>query len=94
MRYRLCAVCAYVLSHFSCSDSLQSMDCSLLGSSVHGILQGRILKWFARPSCRESSRPGIKPSSLMSPALAGSFFTASATWESHIGLTRSLYLLL
>ena len=25
--------------------------------------------------------PGIKPSSLVSPALAGRFFTTSATWE-------------
>ena len=25
--------------------------------------------------------PGIKPGSLMSPALAGSFFTTSATWK-------------
>ena len=25
--------------------------------------------------------PGIKPTSLMSPALAGGFFTTSATWE-------------
>ena len=25
--------------------------------------------------------PGIKPTSLMSPALAGGFFTASTTWE-------------
>ena len=25
--------------------------------------------------------PGIKPRSLMSPALAGGFFTTSATWE-------------
>ena len=25
--------------------------------------------------------PGIKPESLMSPALAGVFFTTSATWE-------------
>ena len=27
--------------------------------------------------------PGIKPTSLMSPALAGRFFTTSATWELH-----------
>ena len=27
--------------------------------------------------------PGIKPTSLMSPALASSFFTTSATWEAH-----------
>ena len=28
--------------------------------------------------------PGIEPVSLTSPALAGRFFTASATWESHL----------
>ena len=27
--------------------------------------------------------PGIKPISLMSPALASRFFTTSATWEAH-----------
>ena len=27
--------------------------------------------------------PGIKPASLMSPELAGRFFTSSATWEAH-----------
>ena len=27
--------------------------------------------------------PGIKPPSLPSPALAGGFFTSSATWEAH-----------
>ena len=27
--------------------------------------------------------PEIKPSSLVSPALAGVFFTTSATWEAH-----------
>ena len=28
--------------------------------------------------------PGIKPSSLISPALAGRFFNASSTWEAHL----------
>ena len=32
------------------------MDCSLPGSSVHGILQARILAWVAMPAFRESSR--------------------------------------
>ena len=27
--------------------------------------------------------PGIEPVSLMSPALAGGFFTTSVTWEDH-----------
>ena len=30
-------------------------DCSLSGSSVHGILQARILEWFAIPCSRVSS---------------------------------------
>ena len=32
-----------------------AMDCSLPGSSVHGILQVKILEWVAIPSSRESS---------------------------------------
>ena len=34
------------------------------GSSVHGILQARMLEWVAMPSSRGSPDPGIKPSSL------------------------------
>ena len=33
------------------------------------------------PSSRGSSQPGDQTWSLMSPALAGRFFTTSATWE-------------
>ena len=33
---------------------------------------------------------GVKPASLMSPALAGIFFTTSATWEAHFFFTRWL----
>ena len=33
------------------------------------------------PSPGDFSDPRIKPTSLMSPALAGGFFTTSATWE-------------
>ena len=39
------------------------MDCNLPGSSVHGILQARILEWVAIPFSRGSSNPGIKPRS-------------------------------
>ena len=49
------------------------MDCNPPGSSVHGIFQARILECVA--SSRGSSNPGIKPTSLESPALAGIFFT-------------------
>ena len=33
------------------------MDCSPPGSSVHGILQARILEWVVMPSSRGSSQP-------------------------------------
>ena len=33
------------------------MDCSLPGSSVHGISQARILEWVAISSSRGSSQP-------------------------------------
>ena len=33
------------------------------------------------PSSRGSSQPGTKPTSAVSPALAGRFFTTSTTWE-------------
>ena len=33
------------------------MDCSLPGSSVHGILQARTLEWVAVPFSRGSSQP-------------------------------------
>ena len=53
-----------VLSHLLCmhAKSLQlcptlcdPMDCSLPGSSVHGILQARMLEWAAMTSSRASS---------------------------------------
>ena len=70
----------------SCLTLCDFVDCSPPGSSVHGIPQARKLKWVAISSSRGSSSgdlpdPGIKPVSLMSPALAGGFFTTSATWE-------------
>ena len=34
-----------------------SIDCSLLGSSVHGILQVRLLEWVAVSFSRRSSQP-------------------------------------
>ena len=33
------------------------------------------------PPARDILNPGIEPTSLMSPALAGRFFTTSITWE-------------
>ena len=41
----------------SCPTLCDPVGCSLPGSSVHGILQARILEWAAIPFSRGSSRP-------------------------------------
>ena len=41
----------------SCLTLCDPMDCSLPGSSAHGILEARILEWVARSSSRGSSQP-------------------------------------
>jgi len=46
---------------------------------VHAVLQARILEWVPMLSSRGSSLD--QTASLTSPALAGRFFTTSATWE-------------
>ena len=50
--------------------------CSPRGSSVHGGFQATILEWLAISSSRALPNSGIKPGSLVSPAVAGRFFTA------------------
>ena len=65
----------------SCLTLCDPTDGSPPGSSVHGILQTRILEWFVQPSLGELPDPGIEPMSLKSPALRVEFFTTSTTWE-------------
>ena len=65
-----CQLCLTLCGH---------MDCSLPGSSVHGISQARILEWVAISSSRGSSPPKDQTHlSCSSPALAVGFFTTSA----------------
>ena len=64
----------------SCSILCHPMERSPQGSSVHGILQARILEWIAISSSRGSSH-GIEPMSLTSPAFAGGFLSTNAIWE-------------
>ena len=71
-------VCAKLLQ--LCPTVCDSMDCNLPGSSVHGILQARILEWVAMPFSGDLPDPGIEPVFLTSSAFAEGFFTASATW--------------
>ena len=68
-----------VLVAQSCLIFCDPMDCSLPGSSVHGISQARILVWVAVPFSRGSSWP--KNQTWIS-CTAGRFFTMWATGES------------
>ena len=67
----------------SCPILCYPVDCSLLGSSVHGIFQARILKWVAMSSSRGSFQPGDRTHLFMSPAMANMFFTVAPPGKPH-----------
>ena len=75
------------ISYFACSvasvvsDSCNPMDCSLPGSSVHGMLQARILEWVAISFSRGSSQPRDWTCASYSSFIGRGFFTISATQE-------------
>ena len=54
------------------------MDCSLPGSSAHGIFQARVLEWVAISFSRGSSKPRDR---IQVSHTAGRFFTIWATRE-------------
>ena len=78
----LVCVCMCVLSHFSrvwpCV-TLWSVTCQAPLSM--GFSRKEYWRGVSRPPPGDLSDPGVKPTSFLSPALAGMFFTASATWE-------------
>ena len=53
-----------VLVTLSCLTIFDRTDSSLLGSSIHGILQARILEWAALLSPGDLPDPGIEPGLL------------------------------
>ena len=63
---------------------IDPMDCSPPGSSVHGVLQARILEWVAMPSFRGSSQP--RGRTQVSHNASG-FFTVWDTREAYIDQT-------
>ena len=54
---RVISRCLYVLVAQSCLTLCDPMECSLQGSSFHGIFQARILEWVAISCSRGSSPP-------------------------------------
>ena len=61
-----------VLVAQSCLTLCDPTDCSLPGSSIHGILQARILEWVAIPFSRGSSQPRDQ---TQVASTAGGFFS-------------------
>ena len=73
-----------VLSCFSRLRLCDPMDYTLPGSSDHRIFQARNWNGLPCPPTSDPPNPAIKPTSLMSPALAGAFFTTSGTIEAPV----------
>ena len=71
--FSICGVRAQSLQ--SCPTLCFCMDCSLPGSSVHGILQARILGWVAMPSYRGSSWPRDRTQVSSASCITGRLFT-------------------
>ena len=61
----------------SCPTLCDPVDCNLPGSSVHGILQARVLEWAAI----SFPDPGIEP---RSPALQANALTSEPPGKPHI----------
>ena len=78
-------VCVCVCVHMraqSCLTLRNPMDCSLPGSSAHGIFKQEYWSVLPFPSPGDLPDPGFEPSSPASPALAGTFSTSWANRES------------
>ena len=69
----------------SCLTLCNPMDYSLSGSSVHGILQARILEWVAFPFSRGSSQ---SRNQTQVSCIEGGFFTNSKYWYIAIWLPQ------
>ena len=70
------SMCMHAKSLQLCPTLCDPIECSPPGSSVHGILQTRILEWFAMPFSRGSSRPRDQTCTSCGSCIAEGFFTA------------------
>ena len=77
-----CHIMLLLLNHFSCVQ-LFVTPWTVAHQAPLFIGFSRQEYWSGLPCPPPGDRPdpGIGPASLMSPALAGGFFTTSATWE-------------
>ena len=79
-------VCACSVSQ-SCLTPCKPTDCSPPGSSVHGISRQEYRSGLPVPSPGDRPDPGMEPEPLVSPVLAGGFFTTmppGKCYQNHI----------
>ena len=69
--------CMCAKSPKSCPAPCNPRDHSLPGSSVHGILQARVLEQVTTSSSKDSSRPRDRTHVSYGSCIAGRFFTTS-----------------
>ena len=67
-----------VLIHFSHVQCFATMDCNPADSSVHGILQTRVLECIAMPSSRRSSRSRNQNPDSYGSYITDGFFTTES----------------
>ena len=72
----------------SCLILCDLVDCSLPGSSVHGILQTRILEWVAMPSFRGSSWPRDQTHTFGVSCTGRQVLHHWGTWDAQLGKSR------
>ena len=77
--------CVHAKSLQSCLSLWDPMDCSPPASSFVGFSRQEYWSGLPCPPPGHLPDPGIRPTSLLSPALAGEFFTTGTTWESQNG---------
>ena len=83
----ICMLCAQSLQ--SCPTLYNPMDWSPPGSSVHGVLQARILEWVARPPPGDLLTQGLNCISY----IAGRLFTAEPLGKPNVCIYITIYTL-
>ena len=75
-------VCCTAISRFSCIQSFVTLWTVALQALLSmGFSRHKYWSGLPCPPPEDLTNPGIKPASLMSPAVAGRFLNISTTWE-------------
>ena len=80
------AHCTWCVRAQTCLTLCSPMDYTWPGSPSMEFSRQEYWSGLPVPSPGDLSNPGIEPASLVSPALAGRFFTTCATWEAPLSL--------